>query len=313
MSWCEAVERAVLFMRAGMTNPLALDELARAALMSPYHFNRVFRFITGIPPGQFLTALRMAEAKRLLLTTSQRVTDVCFAVGFESLGTFTTRFGQLVGVAPQELRRLADRHGARSVTCLSGADAAREPASRCVTGWLDPPPGESCLTLVGLFDRAVPQGMPSACDVVAQTPGSFRVTGVEPGSHHVLAVGFPQARTVLDATLLDPQQLVVGALPDCIHVEPSQTGPRSVRFTARPADTRRTSSCEISIQEIGANSVLGINHGGFRELDAPDTRRRELRERCLQAWLESARRAASVLAARRPLSGATSAAAPYGS
>lgn len=237
MSWCEAVERAVLFMRARMADPLALEELAHAALMSPYHFNRVFRLVTGIPPGQFLTALRMAEAKRLLLTTSQRVTDVCFAVGFESLGTFTTRFGHLVGVAPQELRRLADRHGARSVTCLVDMDAAREPAGRCVCGWLDPPPGESCLTLVGLFDRAVPQGMPSACDIVAETPGSFRVAGIAPGHHHVLAVGFPDARTVLDATLLDPQRLIVGALPAPIDVEPGRSGDIRVRLIMDPPGT----------------------------------------------------------------------------
>jgi AraC-like DNA-binding protein len=220
VTWHQAVERAVVFMRERMANPLRLDELAHAALLSPYHFNRVFRLVTGIPPGQFLTALRMAEAKRLLLTTSQRVTDVCFAVGFESLGTFTTRFGQLVGVAPQELRRLAERHGRRLVTYLAAADADEHPSVHCVRGWLEPPPGESCVTLVGVFDRAVPQGMPSACDVVARTPGSFCVPGVAPGRHHVLAVGFPLAQTLLDATLLEPHRLVVGALSEPVSVEP---------------------------------------------------------------------------------------------
>lgn len=208
-----------------MADPLALEELARAALMSPYHFNRIFRLITGIPPGQFLTALRMAEAKRLLLTTPQRVTDVCFAVGFESLGTFTTRFGQLVGVAPQELRRLAERHGRRSVTYLATADAGQsDRGDCCVRGWVEPPPGEGCVTLVGLFDRAVPQGMPSACDVVARTPGSFRVAGVGAGRHHVLAVGFPGAHTVLDAALLEPHKLIVGTLREPIEVEADRAG-----------------------------------------------------------------------------------------
>lgn len=140
VSWHQAVERAVQFMREHMADPLALEVLARAALLSPYHFNRVFRQVTGIPPGQFLTALRMAEGKRLLLTTSQRVTDVCFAVGFESLGTFTTRFGQLVGVAPQELRRLAERHGRRSIACLAHDDVEHQAVDHCLSGWLEPPP-----------------------------------------------------------------------------------------------------------------------------------------------------------------------------
>ena len=222
LSWHQAVERAVEFMRAHLADPLALEVLARVALLSPYHFHRVFRLVTGIPPGQFLTALRMAEAKRLLLTTSQRVTDVCFAVGFESLGTFTTRFGQLVGVAPQELRRLAERHGARSIQWLADYDVELHANEHRLTGWLDAPASESCVTLVGLFDRAVPQGLPSACDVVAQTPGPFVIRGARCGVHHVLAVGFPRAETVLDAMLLEPQGLLVGARAQAVRVGPDQ-------------------------------------------------------------------------------------------
>lgn len=209
-------------MHEHMADPLGLDVLARAALLSPYHFNRVFRLVTGIPPGQFLTALRMAEAKQLLLTTRQRVTDICFAVGFESLGTFTTRFGQLVGVAPQELRRLAERHGRRPITCIADDGVDRQAVNHRVSGWLVAPPGENCVTLVGLFDRAVPQGLPRTCDVVPRPPGPFQIAGVAAGSHHVLAVGFPRARTVLDATLLEPQRLLVGTLPHPVRFGPDQ-------------------------------------------------------------------------------------------
>jgi AraC family transcriptional regulator len=224
ISWHQAVERAVGFMREHMADQVGLEVLAQAASFSPYHFNRIFRLVTGIPPGQFLTALRMAEAKRLLLATSQRVTDVCFAVGFESLGTFTTRFGQLVGVAPQELRRLAELHGRRSIASLADDDVEQELMEHRLLGWLDAPTGDSCVALVGLFDRAVPQGLPTACNVVGPTPGFFEIAGVTRGSHHVLAVGFPRAQTVLDATLLEPQRLLVGALPQAVRVgdDPSE-------------------------------------------------------------------------------------------
>jgi AraC family transcriptional regulator len=220
--WHQAVERAVEVMVERMADPLALDAMAHAALLSPYYFNRVFRIVTGIPPGRFLTAFRMAEAKRLLLTTSDRVTDVCFAVGFESLGTFTTRFGQLIGVAPQELRRLAQQHGGRSIIGLAATAAAANGAGRCLSGQLTTPPGQTCVTLVGLFERPVAQGFPAACDIVEHTPGTFNMGDVETGSYYPLAIGFPEAQTVLDATLLDPWRLLVGASANPVRVGPDQ-------------------------------------------------------------------------------------------
>src|ERR1044072_6247332 len=95
-----AVERVILAMRERLDEALTLEDLAEVAIISPFYFDRIFRQITGIPPCQFLSALRMEAAKRLLLTSSLSVTDVCFEVGYNSLGTFTTRFTQLVGLPP---------------------------------------------------------------------------------------------------------------------------------------------------------------------------------------------------------------------
>jgi AraC family transcriptional regulator len=94
-------------MHERIDRPFALDEMARIAYLSPFYFNRVFRQLTGLPPRRFHTALRIAAAKRLLLTTDLSVTEVCLEVGYQSLGTFTTHFHELVGVSPRELRRLA--------------------------------------------------------------------------------------------------------------------------------------------------------------------------------------------------------------
>src|ERR1700716_965915 len=84
----EAVERVIQTMHDRLDEPLTLHEMSRIAYISPYHFNRIFRQITGIPPNQFFYALRLETAKRLLLTTNTSVTDVCFDVGYNSLGTF---------------------------------------------------------------------------------------------------------------------------------------------------------------------------------------------------------------------------------
>ena len=105
----EAVGPVVRAMRENLAAGLTLADMADIACLSPFHFHRVFHQAAGIPPGQFLTALRMDAAKRLLLTTTESVVDVCFAVGYSSPGTFTTGFTRLVGETPERVSRAAPR------------------------------------------------------------------------------------------------------------------------------------------------------------------------------------------------------------
>jgi AraC family transcriptional regulator len=200
-----AVVSAIELMRDRIGDPLALRDLARAALLSPYHFNRVFHAVTGTPPGRFLTALRMAAARRLLLTSDVRVTDVCFTVGFESLGTFTTRFGQLVGLSPLQLRALSWAHGERP---LAGLVDWGGPQPNSVSGWLDPVDHGPCTAIVGAFRTALPQGLPVACGV-SSAPGPFCIGPLPDGAYHLLALGFPGAQTVMDAMLLEQLDILV--------------------------------------------------------------------------------------------------------
>src|SRR4051812_16414952 len=87
-----AVERAIQHMNENLSEPLTIDDLADVAMFSKFHFSRIFRNITGIPPGRFLSAVRLQEAKRLLLSTSLTVADISSQVGYSSIGTFSTRF-----------------------------------------------------------------------------------------------------------------------------------------------------------------------------------------------------------------------------
>ncbi|WP_201376180.1 helix-turn-helix domain-containing protein, partial [Ktedonobacter robiniae] len=103
----QAIEQAILMMRQRFSDPLTLPEIAHSAQLSQFHFNRIFRSMTGVPPSVYLAAIRLQQAKRLLLTTDLSVTDICFDVGYTSLGTFTTRFTQFVGLTPTNLRRFA--------------------------------------------------------------------------------------------------------------------------------------------------------------------------------------------------------------
>jgi AraC-like DNA-binding protein len=85
--------------------PLDVEALARGAHMSAGHLSRQFRLAYGESPYSYLMTRRIERAMALLRRGDQSVTEVCFAVGCSSLGTFSTRFTELVGVPPSVYRR----------------------------------------------------------------------------------------------------------------------------------------------------------------------------------------------------------------
>jgi AraC-like DNA-binding protein len=91
--------------------PLDVEALARGAHMSAGHLSRAFRRAYGESPYGYLMTRRIERAMALLRRGDLSVTDVCFAVGYSSLGTFTTRFTELVGLSPGAYRRRAGRSG----------------------------------------------------------------------------------------------------------------------------------------------------------------------------------------------------------
>jgi transcriptional regulator GlxA family with amidase domain len=84
--------------------PLDVTALARTALMSPAHFSRRFRDVYAETPYSYLMTRRIERAKALLRQGNLSVTDVCFMVGWSSLGSFSARFTELVGESPSAYR-----------------------------------------------------------------------------------------------------------------------------------------------------------------------------------------------------------------
>jgi AraC-like DNA-binding protein len=89
--------------------PLDVEALARGAHMSAGHLSRRFRLAYGESPDSYLMTRRIERAMALLRRGDLSVTDVCFTVGCSSLGTFSTRFTELVGVPPSVYRRQASQ------------------------------------------------------------------------------------------------------------------------------------------------------------------------------------------------------------
>lgn len=193
-----AVTRAITKMCEQLGEPQVLGDFAHNALMSPFHFHRVFRKVTTSTPGRFLTALRIARARSLLLETCMTVADISRVVGYSSVGTFTTQFTRLVGVAPGRFRAQAALMGDLIISDLVKIDP--RPQEECqhrspiwVKGRPDGSPG---IAVVGLFDSRIAQGAPITCAVV-KPPGPVWFPVV--ASHcagHVLVVSVTGDATV---------------------------------------------------------------------------------------------------------------------
>jgi AraC-like DNA-binding protein len=108
------LRRARDLMDREYARPLDVPALARAALMSTAHFSRRFREVYGETSYAHLMTRRIERATALLRRGDMSVTDVCFAVGYTSLGTFSTRFTEVVGDTPSAYRA-RDHDGSRAV------------------------------------------------------------------------------------------------------------------------------------------------------------------------------------------------------
>src|SRR5579859_3958247 len=91
-------------MDRAFARPLDVPSLARVAHVSPAHFSREFRATFGETPHRYLRGRRVERAMELLRETDRSVTDICFDVGFNSLGTFSRTFRAIVGESPSAYR-----------------------------------------------------------------------------------------------------------------------------------------------------------------------------------------------------------------
>ncbi|MDQ4131859.1 MAG: AraC family transcriptional regulator [Actinomycetota bacterium] len=125
------LRRARDLMDQRYAEPLDLDALARAAHVSKYHFARSFTETYGETPMRYLIRRRIERAQDLLRSANLTVTEVCMMVGFSSLGSFSSRFRELVGESPTQYRdRWAARGGPRIPGCflfMRGVDRWPQP------------------------------------------------------------------------------------------------------------------------------------------------------------------------------------------
>jgi AraC family transcriptional regulator len=206
----QSIERVIESIHQNIGEPITVDDMARTAMFSKFHFTRLFQHATGVSPGRFLSAVRFQEAKRLLLSTSLSVTEISHQVGYSSVGTFSSRFKSSVGLSPTAYRQLCGY-----TPQINPDTQRRSPHPAVVQGEIVAPPeglGKGTV-FIGLFPDAIPQGTPVRC-VVLERPGPFRLEDVPEGDWYLLG-----------QSVRPGEEVVVGAAPPTIVVH----GPITIR------------------------------------------------------------------------------------
>lgn len=182
------VARAIECIWERYGEPLIIADLASSALLSQYHFCRTFVRATGVSPMRFLSAVRIYHAKRLLLSSVMNVTDISFAVGFNSLGSFTNHFTESVGMPPGRFRRMAHSGGFE----LTGPPSPPLPPGGTASGTVTLTEGHAIASVyVGIFQTTILQGWPQAATLLhIRSPGQRHAYDLQvaPGEWFVHAV-----------------------------------------------------------------------------------------------------------------------------
>ncbi|MGC4788112.1 helix-turn-helix domain-containing protein [Micromonospora sp. DT178] len=266
----KAVRRAIAAMHEKLGEQLTVDDMARAAMLSKFHFTRVFQQVTGVTPGRFLSALRLQRAKRLLVSTSLKVADISMRVGYSSVGTFSSRFTRSVGMPPTTYRRLA---GFAAQIATDPDYRMGHPHNARVHGRARAPESHAdSPVFLGLFPDRIPEGQPVRCTILPR-PGPYQLDSVPPGEWFVLAQsvnGEPDA----DVDAGDGDQTVCVATCGPLHmrgdgVVHADVDLQPVRAMDPPVllallDQRKLALARVAEERVGAVSSIGARAASGR-------------------------------------------------
>ncbi|MEK3881252.1 AraC family transcriptional regulator [Paenibacillus sp. PL2-23] len=215
------MEQILAYIQDHIEDPLPLARLAEQASYSPYHFTRLFKDKMGISPMYYVSALRLQKAKELLLNSSLSIRDIGMEIGQQSLGTFTTRFTQKVGMTPAQFRNTAESAG-QYLSLLQELKDWRTsdllaPQHATVRGAVTSEFAFEGVVLIGLFPKPIPEGLPLYGTLLGAL-GEFVIPNVKPGIYYVMATtiswGTEAKRMLLPQTTLRSRSktaIVVGA------------------------------------------------------------------------------------------------------
>lgn len=228
------LEEVILYIQRNIDDPLTLAKLAKHVSYSPYHFSRIFKAKTGLSPLYYVSSLRLQKAKDLLLQTDLTVRDIGLEIGQQSLGTFTTRFAERVGMTPAHFRHSVMQADDK-LTSLQNLKKW-EPSQLMshpyadITGSVEASEPFQGVILIGLFPKPIPEGLPLYGTIIS-APGEFHLPNVEPGRYFLMATSLSWGTSAIDVLL--PHKTLRTRSRNPINVKPFTPIPHQ-HFTLYP-------------------------------------------------------------------------------
>lgn len=184
------IDEVIVYIHQHIYEPLSLSRLASHVAYSPYHFTRIFKERMGLSPLYYVSSLRLQKAKDLLLSTNLTIRDIGMEIGQQSLGTFTTRFTEKVGVTPSQFRNSTVQADNR-LRSLQELTDWREPyflsnQYASIAGTVQAFVPFQGVILIGLFAKPIPEG-PPLYGTLLPSLGDFCFTGIQPGIYYLMA------------------------------------------------------------------------------------------------------------------------------
>ncbi|UFT99533.1 AraC family transcriptional regulator [Radiobacillus kanasensis] len=184
------IDEVIAYIHQHINEPLPLSQLAHHAAYSSYHFSRIFKQRTGLSPHHYVSSLKVQRAKDLLLNTDLTVRDIGMEIGQQSLGTFTTRFTERVGMTPSQFRKSPTQVSMylQSLKNLNNwsHNLISESQSTRVEGTIEAEFPFFGVILIGLFTKPIPAGLPPYGTLLSSL-GPFTFTDVRPGIYYLMA------------------------------------------------------------------------------------------------------------------------------
>ncbi|WP_102273722.1 helix-turn-helix domain-containing protein [Cytobacillus massiliigabonensis] len=201
----KAVIAAIEYMQKHLDEEITSEELASLAGYSPYHFSRFFKVVTGVSPRHYLSALRIEAGKRILVdSSSSSILKTLLTIGFRSMGTFSTKFKQFVGLSPKQFQlRTEDLHEFINQYERQDKLEQNKLSPPVVTCHLEVPEGFKGLIFIGLFPRPIPDQRPVAGTAITHNRTNCVFSSVPLGTYYVLAAALPLSFHPKDYFLLD--------------------------------------------------------------------------------------------------------------
>ncbi len=198
------IDEVIAYIHKNIYEPLPLSLLANYIGYSPYHFSRIFKERIGLPPLYYVSSLRLEKAKDLLLHTHLSIRDIALEIGQQSLGTFTTRFTERVGVSPSNFRNSRDEVNERLLALQKLSDWRQSMPvlnpNATIEGTVYAHAPFQGVILIGLFAKPIPEGLP-LYGTLLPSLDPFRFTDVKPGTYYLMATSVQWGMQAVDVLL----------------------------------------------------------------------------------------------------------------